>query len=53
MAVVTIDSNVLIDYKDTGAGDRHERATDNSFDDDFDGVDDIMRLETADNPFGA
>jgi len=26
MAVVGIDSNVLIDYKDTGAGSRHDRA---------------------------
>lgn len=26
MAVAVVDSNVLIDYKDTGAGNRHERA---------------------------
>ncbi|WP_459191166.1 type II toxin-antitoxin system VapC family toxin [Halosimplex sp. J119] len=26
MAIAVIDSNVLIDYKDTGAGSRHERA---------------------------
>lgn len=26
MAVAVIDSNVLIDYKDTGTGDRHDRA---------------------------
>ena len=28
MARAVVDSNVLIDYKDTGAGDRHGRATD-------------------------
>lgn len=28
MAVVLLDSNVLIDYKDTSADGRHERATD-------------------------
>lgn len=26
MAVVAVDSNVLIDYKDVGAGERHDRA---------------------------
>lgn len=26
MAVAVIDSNILIDYKNTGAGDRHDRA---------------------------
>ncbi|WP_254543950.1 type II toxin-antitoxin system VapC family toxin [Halomarina pelagica] len=28
MAVAVVDSNVLIDYKNTGAGDRHDRAED-------------------------
>jgi len=28
MAVAVLDSNILIDYKDTSANDRHERAED-------------------------